>query len=77
MHYAAYKWFSWGVASLLKGKSQGLCLVQLCAKYRLVNATSSPYRKIKEAASLKVKVHCTAASGLCVCPLEVGCLIDI
>ena len=39
----AYKWFPWGVTSLSEGKSQGLCLVQLCAKYRLVSATSSPY----------------------------------
>ena len=49
---------SWGVVSLPESKSQGLCLVQLCAKYRLVSAASSPYhqcRKIKEAASLKVK----------------------
>ena len=38
-----YKWFSWGVASLPEGKSRGLCLVQLCAKYRLVNAKLSPY----------------------------------
>ena len=29
-----YRWFSWGVASLLEGKSWGLCLVQLYAKYR-------------------------------------------
>ena len=37
---------------------RGLCLVQLCAKYRLISATLSPYyqcRKIKEATSLKVK----------------------
>ena len=33
------RWFSCGVASLPEGKSRGLCLVQLCAKYRLVNAT--------------------------------------
>ena len=38
-----YRWFSWGVASLPEGKSQGLCLVQLCAEYRLVSATLSPY----------------------------------
>ena len=53
-----YRWFSWGVASLLEGKSRGLGFVQLCAKYRLVSATSSPYhyyRKVKEAAPLKVK----------------------
>ena len=31
------------MASLPMGKSRGLWLVQLCAKYRLVNATSSPY----------------------------------
>ena len=38
-----YRWFLWGVASLPEGKSRGLCLVQLCAKYRLVSATLSPY----------------------------------
>ena len=32
-----------GVASLPEGKSQSLCLVQLCAKHRLVSATLSPY----------------------------------
>ena len=56
--HKVYRWFSWGVASLPEGKSRGLGLVQLCAKYRLVNTTSSPYhlyRKINEAASLKVK----------------------
>ena len=31
--------FSWGMASLPKGKTWGLCLTQLCAKYRLVSAT--------------------------------------
>ena len=35
--------FSWDMASLLEGKSRGLCLVQLCAKCRLVSAISSPY----------------------------------
>ena len=35
----AYRWFSWGMASLQEGKSQGLYLVQLCAKYRLVSTT--------------------------------------
>ena len=38
---ALCRWFSWGVASLLEGKNQSVCLVQLCAKYRLVSATSS------------------------------------
>ena len=36
-----YRWVSWGVVSLPEGKSRGLCLVQLCAKYRLVSAKSS------------------------------------
>ena len=31
------------MASLPEGKSRDLCLVELCAKYRLVSATSSPY----------------------------------
>ena len=31
------------MASLLEGKSRGLCLVRLCAKYRLLSATLSPY----------------------------------
>ena len=35
---------SGGVASLPEGKSRGLGLVQLRAKYRLVSTTSSPYR---------------------------------
>ena len=44
--------FSWGVASLPEGKSWGgggggggvrVCLVQLCAKYRLVSAALSSY----------------------------------
>ena len=35
------------------GQSQGLCLAQLCAKYRLVSATLSPYHQCKKAASLK------------------------
>jgi len=38
-----YRWFSWGVASLPEGKSRGLCLALLCAKYRLVSATLIPY----------------------------------
>ena len=38
-----YRWFSWGVVSLPEGKSRGPCLVQLCAKHRLVSATSSSY----------------------------------
>ena len=48
-------WFSWGVASLPEGKSWGLCLVQLWAKYKLVSA--SPYHcclKIEEADSHKL-----------------------
>ena len=48
-----YRWFSWSVASLPEGKSRGLCLVHLCAKYRLVSATLSPYHQCKKAASLK------------------------
>ena len=40
----SYKWFSRGVAPLPEGKSRGLSLVQLCAKYRLVSTTSSPYQ---------------------------------
>ena len=31
-----YRWFSWGMASLLEGKSQGPCSAQLCEKYGLV-----------------------------------------
>ena len=54
-----YGWFSWGMASLnLEGKSWCLCLAQLCANYRLVSATLSPYHcclKIEEADSHKVK----------------------
>ena len=34
---------SGGVASLLEGKNQSVCLVHLCVKYRLVSTTSSPY----------------------------------
>ena len=59
-------------ASLPEGKNRGQCLVQLCAKYRLVSAT------IKEAASLKVKgplYSCLLIAR--VCPTEVGRLIDI
>ena len=40
------------------GQSWGVCLVQLCAKYRLEGAISCPYHpypKIKKAVSLKVK----------------------
>ena len=40
----AYRWFSWNVASLPEGKSRGLCLAQLCTKYRLVGAALSLYR---------------------------------
>ena len=46
------------MASLLEDKSQGVHLVQLCAKYRQESATLSPYHQhqmINEAASLKVK----------------------
>ena len=46
------------MALLPEGKSQGQCLVQLCTKYKLVSATSSPSisaERKKEAASLKVK----------------------
>ena len=35
--------FHGGMASLPEGKSQGLCLAQLCAKYCLVTAALSPY----------------------------------
>ena len=35
--------FHGGVASLPEGKGRGLCFVQLCAKYRLVSTTLSPY----------------------------------
>ena len=28
---AAYRWFSWGVASLPEGKTRDLCLAHLCA----------------------------------------------
>jgi len=34
-------------AWLHESKSQGLCLVQLCAKYRLVSITLSPYSSDK------------------------------
>ena len=53
-----HRWISWGVASLPEGKSQGLCLVQLCAKIQASKCyiDSLPLvLKIKEAASLKVK----------------------
>ena len=79
-----HRWFSGGVASLL---SRGLCLMQLCAKYRQVSVSLSRYHqcwKIKEAASLKEKmlptrwkVRCTAASWLHACPLQVRCFIGI
>ena len=39
-----YRWFSWGVASLLKDKSRGLHLVQLCAKNRQGSASSSLFQ---------------------------------
>ena len=55
---ACTRCFLWGVASLLEAKIRNLCAVQLCAKYRLVSATSSPYhkcRKIKRTASFKMK----------------------
>ena len=39
----AARWISWGMASLPEGKSRGLCLAQLCAKYGLVSAMLSPY----------------------------------
>ena len=46
------------MASLPEGKSQGLSLVQLCAKYRLVSTIHRVLTisadKIKEAASFKV-----------------------
>ena len=38
-----YSAFSRGVASFLEAKSKGVRLVQLCAKYRQGNATSSPF----------------------------------
>ena len=43
-----YRCISWGVASFLEGKIWGLCLVQLCAKCRLVSAMLSPYRGVGE-----------------------------
>ena len=46
------------MALLPEGKIQISALGVLCAKYRQVNTTSTPYhqcRKAKEAASLKVK----------------------
>ena len=48
----------WLHLQLAEGKSWGVCLVQLCVKYRLVSATLSPYhqcQKTKEAVSLEVK----------------------
>ena len=35
-YYYQYRWFLWGVVSLPEGKSRGLHLVQLCAKYKLL-----------------------------------------
>ena len=35
--------FHGGMASLSEGKSQDLCLAQLCTKYRIVSTMLSPY----------------------------------
>ena len=60
-----YSWLSWGVTSLLEGKSWSLHLAQLCGKYRQGTTMLSPYcyhRKIKEAVFLKQKLHHPVAS---------------
>ena len=71
-------WFSWGVASLLEAKSQGLCLAQLCTNYRLVSAKCWVFtisaERLKKLLLTRWMVHCTAASWSCACPPEVGCL---
>ena len=49
----------------------GLCLAQLCAKYRLVSATLTPYHwywKINKIASHKVKFWYKGSSWSCTCP---------
>ena len=77
-HRTVYKWFSWGRDLTFGGKSQGLCLVQLCSRYRLVSATLSSYHQywiIKEAASLKV--NGPLDSCLLIIVFEIGRLIDI
>ena len=68
------------MASLPEGKSWGLCLAQLCAKYRLVSAMLSPYHlvlKIEEAASLKLRgslktCHMQQSSVVTITPMQ-GC----
>ena len=63
-----------------RGKSQGLCLLQLCSRYRLVSATWSPYHQywiINEAASLNLKVNGPLCSCLLIIVFEIGRLIDI
>ena len=45
----------WLHLQLAEGKSWGVCLVQLCVKYRLVSATLNQCQKTKEAVSLEVK----------------------
>ena len=58
LYQSCYRWFSWGVASLLEGKSWCLHSVQLCAECRRGSATSSPYHqcwKIKKLLLLTVK----------------------
>ena len=58
MYDLIYRWFSWGVASLVEGKSWCLCLAAVYKLYRLVSTTVSRYHcclKIEEAASHKVK----------------------
>ena len=76
--------FALDMASPPEGKSRGVRLVQMCAKYRQGSATSSPYhqyQKIKEAVnfsqSQSKRSHCTATSSLSSCHPAVGHLIDI
>ena len=71
--------FSWGVASLVEAKSQGLCLAQLCANYMLVSAKRWVFtisaERLKKLLLTRWMVHCTAASWSCACPPEVGRLM--
>ena len=45
LHYSALNTIMvfMGMTSLMEGKSPGLCLVQLCTKYRLVSTTAAIY----------------------------------
>ena len=73
----ANRWLSWGVVSLLESRCAfGAAVCKIQARKCYIKSLP-PVPKIKEAVSLKVKGPLYSYLLIVICPLEVGCLIDI